>query len=542
MAEAAREGWQRFAEADWEGARAAFADALVAEPADADALDGLGQALWWLNRRDEAIDVRREAFAAFRRQGDDRSAGRIAAYLAGEDRIDGRRSASAGWLARSRRLLADEGAVPELGWLLVEEAKQAADPAVAEGRAREALGLAHEVADPDIECMALAQLGRALVRQGRVEEGAALLDEAMTVALGGETTDPLACGDACCTTLTVCDGMADLQRAAEWCEAVVEFAERRRFTPVQSWCRSIFGAVLVRAGAWERAEQVLESALGTSADRRRGGGRALPLSILADLRLRQGRDEEAAQLLSGLDDEPAALVPLVQLQLLRGDAGLAQALLEKADPQAPESILLRASLALAGGDLDGADSAAAALEATAQRLQRADLVAEAGLLSARAAAARGDAAAAARASEGAAALFAAQAFPLEEGRARLVLARAQAAAGSPLAVSSARTARVAFERLGARRDADEAAALLRELGVSGRSAVRGDRDELTAREREVLGLIAAGLSNAEIARRLVISPKTAEHHVGAVLAKLGVRSRAEAAAHAVRAGLIAPAG
>ena len=380
MAEAAREGWQRFAEADWEGARAAFADALVAEPADADALDGLGQALWWLNRRDEAIDVRREAFAAFRRQGDDRSAGRIAAYLAGEDRIDGRRSASAGWLARSRRLLADEGAVPELGWLLVEEAKQAADPAVAEGRAREALGLAHEVADPDIECMALAQLGRALVRQGRVEEGAALLDEAMTVALGGETTDPLACGDACCTTLTVCDGMADLQRAAEWCEAVVEFAERRRFTPVQSWCRSIFGAVLVRAGAWERAEQVLESALGTSADRRRGGGRALPLSILADLRLRQGRDEEAAQLLSGLDDEPAALVPLVQLQLLRGDAGLAQALLEKADPQAPESILLRASLALAGGDLDGADSAAAALEATAQRLQRADLVAEAGLL------------------------------------------------------------------------------------------------------------------------------------------------------------------
>jgi DNA-binding NarL/FixJ family response regulator len=66
---------------------------------------------------------------------------------------------------------------------------------------------------------------------------------------------------------------------------------------------------------------------------------------------------------------------------------------------------------------------------------------------------------------------------------------------------------------------------------------RGERDHLTARELEVLSLIAAGLSNAQIADRLVIAPKTAEHHVGNVLAKLGVRSRAEAAAQAVREGL-----
>jgi DNA-binding CsgD family transcriptional regulator len=95
-------------------------------------------------------------------------------------------------------------------------------------------------------------------------------------------------------------------------------------------------------------------------------------------------------------------------------------------------------------------------------------------------------------------------------------------------------------------DAGAVAALvrrrLREMGVSGvprgRSpATRANPAGLTDRQLDVLALLVDGLSNAEIAERLVISPKTADHHVSAILAKLQVRSRGEAAAMARRLGV-----
>jgi hypothetical protein len=112
-------------------------------------------------------------------------------------------------------------------------------------------------------------------------------------------------------------------------------------------------------------------------------------------------------------------------------------------------------------------------------------------------------------------------MPLEKGRTRLELARIEA---RELALLHGRTAVALFERVGARRDADAAAALLRGLGVSGRGAPRID-GELTSREREVLDLLADGLSNQQIADRLVISPKSAEHHVRAICVLAAPRAR-----------------
>jgi DNA-binding NarL/FixJ family response regulator len=100
-----------------------------------------------------------------------------------------------------------------------------------------------------------------------------------------------------------------------------------------------------------------------------------------------------------------------------------------------------------------------------------------------------------------------------------------------------------LDRLGAIAVLPLARARLRDLGATsvprGRArSTRRNPGGLTDRQLEVVRLLTSGLSNAEIARRLVLSPKTVEHHVGAVLTKLGAATRAEAADAARRLGMV----
>jgi DNA-binding NarL/FixJ family response regulator len=130
-------------------------------------------------------------------------------------------------------------------------------------------------------------------------------------------------------------------------------------------------------------------------------------------------------------------------------------------------------------------------------------------------------------------LFSGLGLALEAAQARIALARALGSHAPAAAVVEGRHALDTFERLGALRDADGAAALLRELGAPARTFPKG-YGALTKRETEVLSLLAEGCSNAEIAQRFYISRRTAEHHVARILAKLGLRNRAQAAAYALR--------
>jgi DNA-binding CsgD family transcriptional regulator len=531
-------GEDALARCAWAEAKAHFEIALAADPDDPAALDGLSAAVFWLGDARLTREAREHAYVEHRRRGDSRRAAAAAYFVSSEHRISGENAAAArGWLARAERCLEGLGLCLEHGWIELERAKSASEPQAAETHARRALEIARELEDPNLEIAALAQLGVKLVAGGSWEEGMTLLDEAMAAAMGGEASDALAICDTCCQTLVACEQIADHQRAVDWCRIIVEFTERRNFTPVYAWCRSIYAGVLAAGGYWERAEQELLSSLRTYDSLGGIGSRVLTLARLADLRLRQGRLEEAERLLAGHEDQPLALAPIARIRLLRGEAGTAAALLERRLAALPTGAPARIPLlpllvdaCLTCGEHRRAESAARELEGFAKELRRDNLRAAAALAVADVHLARGGDARPHL--ETALELFTQSGMPYEAGEVRLRLARVFSPVKPELAVEEARLALATFERLGAPRHADEAAALLRSLGASGRTP--GHTGELTRREREVLDLLGEGLSNSEIAARLVISPKTAGHHVERIFRKLGLRNRAEAAAHALR--------
>lgn len=533
-------GEAALARCEWALAKTSFDAALAVDPDDPYALDGLGLALFWLGKTRAARECRERAYVEHRRRGDARRAADAAIYISSDYRISAENAAAAqGWLARAERCLEGIGTCSERGWIELERAKSTPDADVGKSHARRALEIARQLGDVDLEISSLAQTGVKLVASGAWEEGMALLDEAMAAAMGGEASDARAIGDTCCQTLVACDQIADVRRASEWCRVVIEFTERRNYTPLYAWCRAIYAGVLITTGEWDRAERELLDSLRTYDSVGGIGSRVLALARLAELRLRQGRPEEAERLLAGCEEHPLALVPVARLRRLRGDAGAAVAIVERRLAALPEdapssspllSVLVEARLDQ--GDVDRAAAAARRLQQLADRLRRENLQVIAALAAADVAARRGGGRGADRL-DAALDLSIRLGLPFEEGEVRLRLAQVFAREGSELAVDEARHALAAFERLGAARKADEAAALLRSLGAGGRTARRGAGD-LTNREREVLVLLGEGLSNAEIAERLVISQKTAGHHVERIFRKLGLRNRAEAAAYALR--------
>jgi ATP/maltotriose-dependent transcriptional regulator MalT len=540
-----REGWRALDAARWDAARAAFEAALDVEETP-EALSGLGQALWFLGSVQEGISARERAFEGYVRAGRCDEAARVGVWVSHQYSLAGRASAARGWLARAERALEPASGCAGHGWVAVERARHAESIEESIEHAQRAMAIARETGAADLEVFALSVLGRAEVSAGRLEEGMRLLEEAMAAAAGERARDVHTVGEAYCNLITACTSAGEWERAAEWCELVDDFARGHDVTPLLGACRTIHADVLLAAGRWSDAERALESALASHARYVPEMG-APTIATMAELRVRQGRLPEAEQLLADREEHPASLRALALLRIAEDEPRVAAALLERglmaAGDDAMRATQLLAPLVdarLAGGDVPGAESAARRLEELARSSGIGLVEARADLAAARVALAAGRTSEAAEAARRALAAFSRLAMPLDTGEARLELARALVGEAPDLARDEARTAFSAFRQLGASRAMDGAAAVLRDLGAgtAGRARSYG---ELTAREQEVLGLLALGMSNARIGQTLFISEKTAGHHVSRILSKLGVRNRAEAAAHAARAERVAAA-
>ena len=491
-----------------------------------------------------AIEGWEEAYAAYRAANDQVNAIRMARTLACMyGTVVGDAAVMSGWLARARTLLAAAGDSAQRGWVALNTGMFEPDRGRKQDLFREALEVARAYADADLEFTTLAYLGASLVHDDRTASGMALLDEALAAVVGGDVADVCALEEIFCQLFSACEHAHDVRRADEWMRIGAAVAQRRRIVAVSAYCHTHYGGVLTAAGRWPEADAALSEAvalwtLGNRSTLRRGA-----TIRLADLRVRQGRIEEAELLLDGLSVDVEAARPLAAVHLAKGETARASDVLERAlvqlEPGSASAAPLMALLVdvhLAKGDPERAAAAAQQLDACAARHPGPYLAAAAALAMGQVRLATGDGEGARTCLRAALAGFAGADLPMELACARLELANAAITEQPEVALAEARAAFGGFERLRAARHVDAAAAVLRALGVRVTTSMAGV-GRLTNREAEVLGLVGHGLSNPEIADRLFISRKTVEHHVGNLLAKLGLRNRAEVARYAARTSI-----
>jgi len=548
---------------DWAAARDAFQSAWSAQES-ADALDGLARALWWLDQPAAALELRARAFALLRHEGRDQEAAHVAVWLARQHRgLYARTQLADGWLARARSLLdgleepdclddpAGPGEIGSLpGWVLVAESEIGPPRPSALGRADEAVTVARRTGDRDLEIVALVRRGACRIVGGDLARGLPDLHEAMAAATSGEGEDVQYVGEALCTLLEVAGLLGDTGLVEPWARFLVEYRSSYAFGPllpfesssatdlISAFCTGCCGGVYLVTGRLDSAEDQLVRAVTEMAATGLRPRCLHPVADLAELRVLQGRLQEAEVVLTGYEDDPACASSAAALDLALGRPARAVgrlrdtlAGLDEAPVLALPTYVRLVDAALAAGDQALADEAARRVE---------DVAALTGtvLHAAHRDHARGKVALAAGGADATALLrsaclaFARAGTPLPACQARLALARSLAESDRGLAVAEGRSALQALDRMGASAEADRAAAFLRDLGVKGRTGPR-DLGVLSRREQEVLRLVAEGLSNAEIAARLFISTKTAGNHVSNILTKLGLRSRTEAAAFAL---------
>jgi DNA-binding CsgD family transcriptional regulator len=524
-----------------------FADAVAGlEAADRDHavaasdLEHLAVAAILIGRSDEGIDALTRAHQAYLADGDIDAATRCAAWLGMELMDLDDRARAGGWFARAQRLVdgAPDGR-PDHGFLLIPEgvsALYAGDAERAAAAFEEAGELARAHHDADLIALAELGLGQSRIQLGQAEAGLAMLDEVMVSVTAGEVS-PIPSGIVYCAMLQSCRLAFDARRAREWTRALDHWcAERPDMVGFTGQCHAQRAAQFLLHGAWDDALEAAEEARERAARGDRDGlwgawyQHGEVHRLRGDLTAAEASYEQAAR--TGYEPQPG----LALLRLAQGNTTLARSLIlgavERVDPGERRCLLAAVveiqlgvdDIAAARAAVDelaalGRASAMPMLHALGEQAESSVLLAE------------GDARGALTTSRRAWGRWRELDVPYEAARCRLIAARASRALGDEAsALMELDAARAVFVELGARH-------ALASVEAESSAMRSGHPGGLSARELEVLRLVAAGATNRAIAGELYLSEKTVERHLSNIFAKLEVPSRAAATAFAFRHGL-----
>jgi DNA-binding NarL/FixJ family response regulator len=496
----------------------------------------LATCAYMIGREAEYRDVLERAHRVSLEAGDELTALRCAFWIGITLASHGEIGRASGWLRRARRLLVrQEGDRVEHGYLLlpnVFELGAGDDWEAAAATAGEAAAIGERFGDPDLFALATHEHGGILIRIGRVDEGLGLLDEAM-VAVTARELSPIVAGIVYCGVILACQAAHEVRRAREWTAALSAWCARQPDVVAFTGRCLVHRAEIMQlegdfADALEEARRAVERCL--RGENPRAAGEAwYRQGEIHRLRGHFGAAEAAYREASRLGHEPQPGLALLRLAQGEPDAAASTIRRMVAETQAAggRAGILPAyiEIMLALDDIEAASAACRELESIAADRPSGALGALAAQARGAVELAAGDASSALASLRHAMDVWQQLKAPYEAARVRELASRAcRALEDEETAELELEASRAAYSELGASRDF----ARVRALG-GGR---RGDAHELTDRELEVLGHLAAGDTNKTIAGELVLSERTVDRHVSNIFAKLGVSSRTAAAAYA----------
>lgn len=512
------------------------------EPLEVEDLERLAAAAYLIGHSEESSDIWTRAHQECARLGDVARAARCAFWLAFALLNSGELAKGGGWIDRAQRLLDDRKLdCVEQGYLRYAAGVRSVfsgELDAAHASFSQAAAMGELFREPELTALARIGEGRCLIYMGEIQQGVALLDEAM-VGVGAREVSAIAIGDAYCTVIEACQELFDVRRAHEWTAALSRWCDAQpELVLYRGQCLIHRAEIMLLRGAWSDALDEVQRACDRLADPRGQlvlGGAFYLRGELHRLRGELAEAEHAYRLAneSGRDPHPGlALLRLAQGRVDDADTAVRRVLFETEDPMTRARVLgPYAEVMVAAGDVEAARTAADELaeiagelgqpflDALSSQVNGAVLLAENNsrdaLVSLR------------RAWTGWRALEA----PHEAARARVLIALACRALGDDdSAEMELDAARSIFAELRAMPDVARTESLSRVTAA-------GIPGGLTAREVEVLALVTKGQTNREIAEELVISEKTVASHLSHVFTKLGLSSRSAATAYAYEHGL-----